>query len=127
MYRTKGILIAASLTALVLVTILALGFGKVIANSNDAAGGASSAAKLNPSGTGQGDLQQQLNAWQKYSQELEQTVRIMQQRETQYQQKLESANQKIVQLQQTINSGSFLQARPFYEEREGNELGEFDD
>lgn len=127
MNRTRGILIAASLTGLVLVTVLALGFGRAIANSNDAATLPASGPEVSTTGTSQGDLQQQVEAWQQYSQKLEQTVRTMQERETQYQQQLASANQAIVQLQDELNSRNSSQPRFFFGEREGRELGTFDD
>jgi peptidoglycan hydrolase CwlO-like protein len=127
MNRTKGILIAASLTGLVLVTVLALGLGRAVANSNDAAAVPPSGPESSTTGTSQNDLQQQIEAWQQYSQKLEQTVRIMQERETQYQQQLTSANQTIVQLQNELNSRNSLQPRFFFGEREGNESGAFDD
>ena len=127
MNRTKGIVIAASLTGLVLITILALGFGRATADSNDAASISPSAPQSSTTGTGQGDLQQQVDAWQRYSHELEQTVRILQSREAQYQQQLDSANRTIVQLQDELNSRNALQGRSFFGEHEGNEIGVFDD
>jgi len=127
MNRTKGVLIAASLTGLVLITILALGFGRALASSNDALVAPTSAPGSVTPDTGQGDLQQQIVGWQQYSRQLELTVQIMQARETQYQEQLASANQTIVQLQNEVNSLNASQPRSFFGEREGHELGQFDD
>jgi hypothetical protein len=126
MNRRKAIIVAASITGIVLVTILALGFDSVIAKSNDVqqlpVTPDVSSSDANSSG-----LQKDLLAWQQYSQQLEQTVIVMQQRETQYRQQLASANQTIVQLQNEINSSNSLRLRPFSGEREGAESGVFDD
>jgi septal ring factor EnvC (AmiA/AmiB activator) len=127
MNRTRGILIAASLTGFVLITILALGFGRAKVDSTDNSALGLSAPQRTATGTSQASLQQQLEAWQKYGQELEQTVRIMQARESQYQQQLDSANQTIVQLQDEINGGNRSRARSIFAEREDHEYGEFDD
>ena len=127
MSRTKGILIAASLTGLVLVTILVLGFGRVIASSDDVTGLATTPPHIASTGKSNGDLQQELKAWQQYAQELEQTLRNMQERETQYQQQLELANQTIVQLVDSLNSPNLLRFGSFLGEHEGHEFGEFDD
>lgn len=127
MNRAKGILVAASLTGLVLLTFLALGFGRTIANSNDITGPPPTAPQFASSGASNNDVQQQFQAWRKYSQELEQMVRIMQERETQYQQQIESASQTIGQLQDEINRVNLLRSRSRFEEQEGHEAGEFDD
>jgi len=127
MSRKKGILIAASLTGLVLVTFLTLGFGNVIAGSADSTGLSATSSSATSVDAGSADTQQELQAWKQYSQELENTVRIMQQREAQYQQQLAAANQTIVQLQNEINRASPSRSRPFFEENDGFELGVFDD
>lgn len=107
MNRTKGILGAGTLTGLVLITILALGFGNIRggALADTAVGPATTEAPLLPQTK---DLtgEEALQAWQTYSTELEQTVRTMQDREAAYQQQLDTANQTILQLQDQINSSS---------------------
>lgn len=127
MNRTKGIIVAASLTGIVVVAMLALGFGSVIASSADPAGQPPASPEVTSNATNIGDLQQEIEAWKQHSQQLEQTVLIMQQRETRYQQQLASANQTIVQLQNEINNGNALRLRPSSGEREEFEFGGFDD
>ena len=127
MNRTKGIIVAATLTGLLLITILALGFGKVATKSAESAASTPNATELTSSDATNEQLRQELNSWQEYSKQLEQTVRIMQGREAQYQQQLESANQVIVQLQDQINRGNTIRPRSFFEENESHEFGEFDD
>jgi septal ring factor EnvC (AmiA/AmiB activator) len=127
MNRTKGIIIAGTLTGLLLITILALGLGKVGAKSPESALPTTNAPEVTASDATNEQLRQELKAWQEYSQQLEQTVRIMQGREAQYQQQLESANQVIVQLQDQINRGNTIRPRSFFEENESHEFGEFDD
>ncbi|MEZ4591789.1 MAG: hypothetical protein R3D55_11710 [Chloroflexota bacterium] len=107
MNRKKGILAAGTLTGLVLITILGLGFGNLGAL---ASGGSGDTAV-------QQDIPQQpqvdttdpaaaeaVQAWQDYSAELEQTVRVMQEREAAYQSQLDQANGTIVNLQDQINT-----------------------
>ena len=110
MNRTKGILAAGTLTGLVIITLLGLGFG----NLGAIVDGSSSTATAVPQ-----EIPQQLQpittdpaaeeavqAWQEYSAELEQTVRVMQEREATYQSEIETANQTIVNLQDQINSAN---------------------
>ncbi|MGD2079090.1 MAG: hypothetical protein PVH18_11955 [Chloroflexota bacterium] len=130
MNRRNGIIIALSLTGLVLITILALGFGRAKAQSSDGTGVPPVAPQLPAGGQEDGDVRQELKAWQAYSRQLEQTVLIMQDRETQYQQELDAANQTIGQLQDELNSGNRLGTRFFsgeHDEHEEHEFGEFDD
>lgn len=127
MNRTKSIIIAASLTGLVLITILALGFGKVGANSVKDVSLPPAATQSSSAGMSNEELQQELQAWQQYSRELEQTVRVMQGREGQYQQQLDTANQVILQLEEEINRGRNIQFRSFFGEDESHEHEEFDD
>jgi hypothetical protein len=124
MSRIKGILVAATFTGLVLLTILALGFGSARAKpaANTTAGLPASAA-----GSSATNLEQELQAWQTYSAGLEQTVRIMQQRESQYQQQLQLANQTILQLQNQLNNNDRTRLRTFFDDDESHELGERND
>ena len=109
MNRKKGILAAGTLTGLVLITILGLGFGNLGAL---ASGGSSDTAV-------QQEIPQQpqvdttdpaaaeaVQAWQDYSSELEQTVRVMQEREAAYQSQLDQANNTIVNLQDQVNTSN---------------------
>ncbi|MCA9934883.1 MAG: hypothetical protein KC415_13205 [Anaerolineales bacterium] len=100
MNRVKGILAAGTLTGLVIVTLLALGFR----NSSAAAADNASPVVI-PSEPGVDPAAQDaVQAWQTYSSELENTVRTLQARETQYQTELAKANQTITQLQDQLNN-----------------------
>ncbi|MFZ1400519.1 MAG: hypothetical protein WAS33_26700 [Candidatus Promineifilaceae bacterium] len=109
MNRKKGILAAGTLTGLVLITILGLGFGNL--------GAIASGSSENTAVPQEIPQEPQINAvatdpaaaeavqaWQDYSTELEQTVRVMQEREAAYQSQLEQANGTIVNLQDQVNS-----------------------
>lgn len=132
MNRTKGIIAAGTLTGLVLITLLALGFG----NLRAAGGGAT--AVTNPAtvelptpNTAVQTNDEALQAWQEYSAQLEQTVRTMQERETAYQTQLDTANQTILQLQNDINSANsapaFTGGDNDSDEHEHEEHEEYDD
>ena len=131
MNRTKGILTAATLTGLVLITILALGFGSLEEwSSGDGAAAPAAEAGL-PSAN---DLtnEETLQAWQEYSAQLEDTVRVLQDRDAAYQQQLDTANQIILQLQDQINNNTVPSSFEEHEEHERGEheafeFGEFDD
>jgi hypothetical protein len=108
MNRTKGILAAGSLTGLVLVTILALGFPDTGANSdNDQE---TAVSEPTPIVIQQPETDSNKNkaiqAWQTYSSDLENTVKTMQQREEAYRAQIEAANQTILQLQDEVNSAN---------------------
>lgn len=108
MNRTKGILAAGSLTGLVLITILALGFQGLGAAAGDGTQTAVSEPTpivIQQPETGVG-ADEAVQAWQIYSGDLENTVQTMQQREAQYQAQLEAANQTILQLQDQANSAN---------------------
>ncbi|MFN2124504.1 MAG: hypothetical protein ACK2UF_19150 [Candidatus Promineifilaceae bacterium] len=121
MSRIKGILAAGTFTGLILITMLALGFGTSQAQSPPDVPAAQTAEVVS-STTNTLSNEETLRAWQDYSAQLEQTVRILQQRDLAYRQQLEASNQTIIQLQNQINSG---QARPTFAEREG--FGDSDD
>ena len=108
MNRTKGILAAATLTGLVLITLLALGLRSVGAGS--AVGGGKEVT--NPARI---EIQQPvdsaatneaLESWQTYSSDLENTVQILQEREAAYQLQIEAANEAILQLQDQVNDAN---------------------
>ena len=109
MNRKKGILAAGTLTGLVLITILGLGFGNLGAL---ASGGSDSTAvqQVIPQepqiSTTDPAAAEAVQAWQDYSSELEQTVRVMQEREAAYQSQLDQANNTIVNLQDQVNTSN---------------------
>jgi len=112
MNRTKGILAAGTLTGLVIITLLGLGFGNLSALVS---GGGSDSATAVPQdvipqepqvNTTDPAAEEAVKAWQDYSAELEQTVRTMQERENAYQQQIDAANNTIVNLQDQINSSN---------------------
>lgn len=131
MNRTKGILAAGTFTGLVLITILALGFGpfgKTEALSNSETAIIPTIASTVQSTSSVSDAQT-LQAWQEYSAQLEQTVRALQQRDIAYQQQLEAANQTILELQDQINgepAPSFFAGRGEHEENEHGEHEAFE-
>jgi predicted nucleic acid-binding Zn-ribbon protein len=134
MNRTKGILAAGTLTGLVLITILALGFGNLQAKSADDTAVAPAAAEVSLPQTNGLTTEEALQAWQDYSVQLEQTVQTMQGRDAAYQQQLDAANQTIIQLQDQINSANSAPASSFFGEHEEHEheeheheFGEHDD
>ena len=108
MNRTKGILAAGSLTGLVIITMLALGFSSIGASW----GGEKETAVIEPTPIviqepqPEQDASKAVRAWQKYGRELESTVQTMQQREAQYQAEIEAANQTILQLQDQVNGAN---------------------
>jgi hypothetical protein len=106
MNSTKSILAVGTFAGLVLITILALGFGDLQARSTEDTAVAPSAAEISLPQTNNMSNEEALQAWQAYSAELEQTVRTMQDRDTAYQQQLDAANQTILQLQDQINGAN---------------------
>lgn len=130
MSKTKGLLAAATFTGLVLVTILALGFGPLSGSQAKSSGDTS----VDPAGesalptNNNMSNEEAIQAWQEYSAQLEQTVRSLQERDTAYQQQLDEANGTILQLQGQINSSS---SPTYYDEREEDkefeERGEYEE
>lgn len=139
MDRKKGILAAGTLTGLVLITILALGFGHLQAQSAADTAVAPTTTEVSLPETNGMTAEEALQAWQAYSAELEQTVLTMQERDAAYQQQLDAANQTILQLQDQINSANsapaffgddherFEHEAHEHEEHEHGEYGEYDD
>ena len=109
MNRIKGILAAGTLTGLVLITILALGW--------DSVGGAAAntpvepAAIVQPMATDAGALQAQ-------NVQLQNVLQTMQAREAQYQAQIEAANQTITQLESQPVAQSANSRASFSGERE---------
>lgn len=131
MNRTKGILAAGTLTGLVLITILALGFGNLRAdrNADVAAETAVSPVNVSTATTASSAAGAQINeeavqAWQQYSAELEETVRTMQTREAAYQAQIEAANQTILQLQDSINTAN--SGASFYDDDDDDRYDDHD-
>jgi prophage DNA circulation protein len=135
MNRTKGILAAGTLTGLVIITLLGLGFSNLGAAKDSVSETAvpqevipqePQIAATDPA------AQEAVQAWQDYSAELEQTIRVMQERENAYQAQIEAANQTIVQLQDQVNSANSaasntLTSNIFGHEHEEHEGFEHDD
>lgn len=110
MNRTKGILAAGTLTGLVIITLLGLGFGNLGALTDNSSTDSGTAVpqvvvpqepQVN---TTDPAAEEAVKAWQDYSAELEQTVRTLQERENAYQSQIDAANDTIVNLQDQINS-----------------------
>lgn len=133
MNRTKGILAAGTLTGLVIITLLGLGFSNLGA-ATDGVGGTAVPQEGIPQEpqitTTDPAAQEAVQAWQEYSAELEQTVRVLQERENTYQSQIDTANDTIVNLQDQINStnsvsasngGAYADDDDEYEEHEEHE------
>ncbi|KAA3663249.1 MAG: hypothetical protein DWQ04_11210 [Chloroflexi bacterium] len=114
MNRKKGILAAGTLTGLVLVTMLALGFGSLGAESGGGETATSAGSVQAVTGSAPTMIEPPANnsadaavqAWQEYATGLENTVNTMQQREGDYQTQLDTANQTIINLQDQVNSAN---------------------
>lgn len=107
MNRTKGILAAGTLTGLVIITLLGLGFSKLGATADNATAVPQEAIPQQPQiDTTDPAAQEAIKAWQDYSAELEQTVRTLQERENEYQSQINAANDTIVKLQDQVNSAN---------------------
>ena len=108
MNRKKGILAAGTLTGLVLITILGLGFGNLgaLANGSEDTAVPQQIPQEPQITTTDPAAAEAVQAWQDYSSELEQTVRVMQEREAAYQSQLDQANNTIVNLQDQINTSN---------------------
>ena len=134
MNRKKGILAAGTLTGLVLITILGLGFGNlgaIASGSNDSNTAVQQVLPQEPQiNTTDPAAEEAVQAWQDYSTELEQTVRVMQEREATYQSQLEQANGTIVNLQDQINSANSAASSgggAYYDDDDGYEEHDDDD
>lgn len=132
MNRTKGILAAGSLTGLVLLTMLALGFNRIGAGGEGAGETAVSEPTtliiqeppLEP------DASQAVQAWQTYGRDLETAVQTMQGREAQYQTEIEAANQTILQLQEQVNAANntlSASTSTYYEDDDDHDGDDYDD
>ncbi|MCA9957856.1 MAG: hypothetical protein KC443_02410 [Anaerolineales bacterium] len=113
MTRIKGIIAAGTLTGLVLLTVLALGFRNAGAAKETTVNTAT--AVTTP---------QQLQDMQTYTTQLEDALQTMQAREAQYQQQIEAANQTIHQLQ---SQSSTAPTGNYWSEHEEHEHGDYDD
>jgi hypothetical protein len=122
MNRKRGILAAGTFTGLVILTLLALGWGD-FANLRAANVESVDGAAVELPQTDGMSEEEALRAWQEYSQELEATVRTMQDREGAYQEQLQMANETITQLTDEINNGRTSYA----EDDEYEEYEEYDD
>lgn len=110
MNRTKGILAAGTLTGLVIITLLGLGFGNLGSLIAASDGGEPAVPLQIPQEpqltTTDPAAEEAVQAWQDYSSNLEETVRVMQERESAYQSQIDTANDTIVNLQDQINSAN---------------------
>lgn len=135
MNRTRSILAAGTLTGLILLTLLALGFAWPAAE--DQATSAATTLQIEPpapadaasANAATANAATAVQEWQAYSAELESAVRTLQQREAAYQSELQAANQTIETLQNEVNNaGTTWQSGGEYEddehEHEGYEYGE---
>jgi hypothetical protein len=122
MNRTKSIIAAGTFTGLILITILALGFGRLQANSEGTIV-VPDTVEIAPPATDNMELEQALQEWQDYSVELEQTIQTLQERDIAYQQQLEAANETIIHLEGQVNGAN----SSYYEEDESHEHEEHED
>ena len=115
MTQKKGILIAGTLTGLILLTMLAFGFANVSALfGRDDAQTVPPVPALQPGQALESSAPADIQALQDYVLRLESTVQTMQLREAQYQQRLQAANQVIVEMQQAqSNAGLAANGRHF--------------
>jgi len=104
MNRMKGILAAGTLTGLVIITVLALGFGSLGAVSDSGTAVPEETFELPLPQPTDDNNDEALQAWQQYSAELEQIVRSMKDRENTYLSQTDLANQTILQLQDQLNA-----------------------
>lgn len=133
MNRTKGILAAGTLTGLVVITLLALGFGNLGASGGQ---GETNTAVSEPAPV---IIEQQqpvdnsadeaaVQAWQEYTTQLENTVQTMQSRENEYQAQLDAANQTIINLQDQMNTANAAAGAPtHYDDDDHGEHEDHDD
>lgn len=105
MNRTKGVLAAGSLTGLIVMTMLALGFQNINAQTNGMGTVEPTPIIIQQPETGAA-TNEAIQAWQTYSSDLENTVQTMQQREAAYQAQIEAANQTILQMQNQVNEAN---------------------
>jgi predicted nucleic acid-binding Zn-ribbon protein len=118
MNRLKGMIVAGTLTGLILITVIVLS----IRNANAAAESVSAPVSIiqdQPDASLSGE--EAVQAWQTYSTELENTIRVMQDREGQYQTELEAANATILDLQDQLNNANQTSSYREHEEHEEHE------
>lgn len=128
MNRIKGILAAGTFTGLVLITLLALGFGGLGASANSGTAVPQEATALPLEPTTNLSTDEAVQAWQQYSAELEQTVQTLQNRESTYAAQIDAANQTILQLQDQINSSNKAASSATYHDDDNRyENEEYDD
>ncbi|MCA9874270.1 MAG: hypothetical protein KC441_11465 [Anaerolineales bacterium] len=117
MNRIKGILAAGTLTGVVLITVLVLGFGNLNAQPDNAQSTPNVVeqpvtmpdSSITAVSSDQAAAQE-LQSLQAYNQQLEAALQIMQEREAIYQAQLEQANRTVLQLQDQLNAQ--IQAQP---------------
>ncbi|MBK6327003.1 MAG: hypothetical protein IPF56_13870 [Chloroflexi bacterium] len=115
MDRMKGILAAGTLTGIILITVLVLGFGNLQALNDNTA--VPPTVVVNPIAMPDGTVSltaaqtgaQDTQALQAYAQQLESALQTMQSREAAYQAQINTANQTVVQLQDQLNAQTAVQ------------------
>lgn len=127
MNRTKGILAAGTFTGLVLITLLALGFGGLGASADSGTAVPQEATALTIEPTTNSSTDEALQAWQQYSAELEQTVQTLQNRESTYAAQIDASNQTILQLQDQINNSKAANSAAHQDNDNRYENEEYDD
>ncbi|MFZ0546290.1 MAG: hypothetical protein WAM60_12675 [Candidatus Promineifilaceae bacterium] len=123
MNRKKSIIAAATFTGLLMLTVLALGFGNLQADAGGTAD-TPNTAEVAPPATDNTDMAQALQEWQNYSAELEQTVQTLQERDLAYQRQLDAANATILQLEAQVNNSGNSGSSFFGEESHEHEQHE---
>ncbi len=125
MNRYKGFLAAGTFVGLVIITLLALGFGSLKAVADSGTAVPQEEIQLPVPQTTNLTNDEAMQAWQQYSAELEETVRTMQDRENTYQSQIDMANQTILQLQDQLNIvNSGASSGEAYTDDDGNEVRE---
>jgi hypothetical protein len=123
MDRKKGILAAGTFTGLILITILALGFGSLRTSSAVSEATTPPTAEVAAPAANSPDADQALQEWQTYSAELEQTIQTLLERDALYQQQLDTANETITSLQDEVNAAN---SASYHEEEEHEEYEEYE-
>ena len=122
MTQKKGILIAGTLTGLILMTLLAFSFTNVatLFARDDA-------QVVQPAQSLESNAPVDSQALQEYATELESALQTMQQREAEYQQQLQAANQTIIEMQQPVQSSPGIYADDDHYEHDDDDEYEHDD
>ncbi len=130
MDRIKGILAAGTLTGIILITVLVLGFGNLQALNSSAS---SPTVLVNPAAMADGvvatgqNTNQDVQALEAYARQLEGALQTMQSREAAYQTQINAANQTVLQLQDQINNQNTAPLQTISNARSAAPAVHFDD